>query len=78
MVGPVAPLYNECAQEVVELCKKHGFCVEANNGNGNPMNKKVMNAQLAQFNIIFSKFGHKYLLLPMLASCSSYILAHPS
>ena len=53
MVVPVAPLYNEYAQEVVELCKEHGFCVEADNDNGNTMNKKVRNAQLAQFNFIF-------------------------
>ena len=55
MVVPVAPLYNEYAQEVVELCKEHGFCVEADNDNGNTMNKKVRNAQLAQFNFIFGK-----------------------
>ena len=55
MVVPVAPLYNEYAQEVVELCKEHGFCCEADNDNGNTMNKKVRNAQLAQFNFIFGK-----------------------
>ena len=68
MVVPVAPLYNEYAQEVVELCKKHGFCVEADNDNGNTMNKKVRNAQLAQFNFIFGKSSHEYSLLAFLLS----------
>lgn len=63
MVVPVAPLYNEYAQEVVELCKEHGFCVEADNDKGNSMNKKVRNAQLAQFNFIFSKFLQIYTVL---------------
>ena len=63
MVVPVAPLYNEYAQEVVELCKEHGFCVEADNYKGNSMNKKVRNAQLAHFNFIFGKFLQIYTAL---------------
>ena len=35
--------------------KTGGFCVEADVDNGNTMNKKVRNAQLAQFNFIFGK-----------------------
>merc|ERR1712058_133157 len=53
MVVPVAPLYNDYAKEVVELVRAKGFCVEADVDNGNTMNKKVRNAQLAQYNFIF-------------------------
>merc|ERR1719216_448669 len=53
MVVPVAPLYNDYAAKIVNLMKTGGFCVEADVDNGNTMNKKVRNAQLAQFNFIF-------------------------
>jgi len=53
MVVPVAPLYNDYAKEIVTMMKAGGFCVEADVDNGNTMNKKVRNAQLAQFNFIF-------------------------
>merc|ERR1712083_10978 len=53
MVVPVAPLYNDYAREVVNLMKTGGFCVEADLDDGNTMNKKVRNAQIAQFNFIF-------------------------
>ena len=36
--------------------KTGGFCVEADVDNGNTMNKKVRNAQLAQFNFIFGEW----------------------
>merc|ERR1712013_761894 len=45
--------YNEYAKEIVTMMKAGGFCVEADVDNGNTMNKKVRNAQLAQFNFIF-------------------------
>jgi len=53
MVVPVAPLYNDYALEIVGLMKAAGFCCEADTDNSNTMNKKVRNAQLAQFNFIF-------------------------
>merc|ERR1712113_1260885 len=53
MVVPVAPLYNDYAREIVNLMKTGGFCVEADVDHGNTMNKKVRNAQLAQYNFIF-------------------------
>merc|ERR1712115_218624 len=40
-------------KEVAELLKTKGFCAEADTDDGNTMNKKVRNAQLAQFNFIF-------------------------
>ena len=42
-------------REVVNVMKTGGFCVEADVDNGNTMNKKVRNAQLAQFNFIFGE-----------------------
>merc|ERR1712066_519222 len=53
MVVPVAPLYNDYAKEIVTMMKAGGFCVEADVDNSNTMNKKVRNAQLAQYNFIF-------------------------
>merc|ERR1712038_1470377 len=53
MVVPVGPTFNDYAREIVNLMKTGGFCVEADVDNGNTMNKKVRNAQLAQFNFIF-------------------------
>ena len=47
------------------MMKTGGFCVEADVDNGNTMNKKVRNAQLAQFNFIFGGLLliKKYLLI---------------
>ena len=42
-------------REIVTMMKAGGFCVEADVDNGNTMNKKVRNAQLAQFNFIFGE-----------------------
>merc|ERR1712168_1529089 len=53
MVVPVGPPFNEYASEVAGVMRSAGFCVEADNDNGNTMNKKVRNAQIAQFNFIF-------------------------
>ena len=58
-------------REVVNVMKTGGFCVEADVDNGNTMNKKVRNAQLAQFNFIF---GELYVILDIPVNCkfSSY------
>jgi len=53
MVVPVGPMFNDYASEVANMMRVAGFCVEADNDNGNTMNKKVRNAQLAQYNFIF-------------------------
>jgi len=53
MVVPVGVPFNSYAKEVAELLKTKGFCAEADTDDGNTMNKKVRNAQLAQFNFIF-------------------------
>ena len=56
MVVPVGIPFNNYAREVADLLRKKGFCAEADTDDGNTMNKKVRNAQLAQFNFIFGKW----------------------
>jgi len=53
MVVPVAPPFNEYAKHVQKVMHDGGFCAEADTDDSNTMNKKVRNAQLAQFNFIF-------------------------
>lgn len=53
MVVPVAAPFNEYAQTVQKQLKEAGFMCEANVDNTETMNKKVRNAQIAQFNFIF-------------------------
>merc|ERR1712012_547925 len=55
MVVPVAAPFNDYAQTVQKQLKEEGFMCEANVDNTETMNKKVRNAQLAQFNFIFGK-----------------------
>lgn len=56
MVVPVAAPFNEYAQTVQKQLKEAGFMCEANVDNTETMNKKVRNAQIAQFNFIFGKY----------------------
>ena len=58
MVVPVAAPFNDYAQTVRNQLKEAGFMCEANVDNTETMNKKVRNAQLAQFNFIFGKIFH--------------------
>jgi threonyl-tRNA synthetase len=53
MVVPVGLPFNSYAKEVSDIMRAKGFCVEADTDDGNTMNKKVRNAQLAQYNFIF-------------------------
>ena len=55
MVVPVGPPFNAYAEEVREKLHKAGFCCDADTDDSNTMNKKVRNAQLAQYNFIFGK-----------------------
>jgi len=52
MVVPVGPHVNAYAQEVQDTLKKAGYCCDADTDDGNTMNKKVRNAQIAQYNYI--------------------------
>ena len=63
MVVPVAAPFNEYAQTVQKQLKEAGFMCEANVDNTETMNKKVRNAQIAQFNFIFGKFQQKTAVL---------------
>merc|ERR1712008_671485 len=53
MAVPVGVPFNNYAREVRDMMRAKGFCVEADTDDGNTINKKVRNAQLAQFNFIF-------------------------
>merc|ERR1712179_304491 len=52
MVVPVGAAYNDYAKSIQQELKSQGFTCEAD-VEGDTMNKKVRNAQLAQFNFIF-------------------------
>ena len=60
MVVPVGPHVNAYAQEVQDTLKKAGYCCDADTDDGNTMNKKVRNAQIAQYNYIL---GESFCLL---------------
>lgn len=53
IVVPVAPPFNDYAKEVQTTLYSAGFMCEADVDDGNTMNKKIRNAQLAQYNFIF-------------------------
>ncbi|CAG9833707.1 unnamed protein product [Diabrotica balteata] len=52
MVIPVGPTYDEYAGQVKDKLFSAGFMVEVDTDAGDTMNKKIRNAQLAQFNFI--------------------------
>ncbi|KAJ8958632.1 hypothetical protein NQ318_016357 [Aromia moschata] len=52
MVIPVGPTYDEYAEHVKEKLFEAGFMSEVDTDPGDTMNKKIRNAQLAQFNYI--------------------------
>uniref|UniRef100_A0A182XNS7 threonine--tRNA ligase n=1 Tax=Anopheles quadriannulatus TaxID=34691 RepID=A0A182XNS7_ANOQN len=52
MVVPVGPAYDDYADQVRQRLHEAGFMVEADLDAGDTMNKKIRNAQLAQFNFI--------------------------
>merc|ERR1711997_635762 len=51
MVVPVAPPFNDYAMTVKSQLREAGFICEADVDDSNTMNKKVRNAQLAQYNL---------------------------
>merc|ERR1712226_1228309 len=53
MVVPVGPHVNSYAQEIRDKLQADGYCTWADVDDGNTMNKKVRNAQIAQYNFIF-------------------------
>lgn len=55
MVIPVGPMYDDYAEHVKDKLFKAGFMVEVDVDAGDTMNKKIRNAQLAQFNFILGK-----------------------
>lgn len=63
MVIPVGPMYDEYAQEVQKKVYESGFMAEVDIDAGDTMNKKIRNAQLAQFNFILGMFIRRFVLL---------------
>lgn len=57
MVVPVGPQFDEYAEQVQQKLYRAGFMAEADTDAGDTMNKKIRNAQLAQFNFILGKSG---------------------
>ena len=55
MVVPVGPPFNDYALKVQQILKTEGYLCDVDVDNSNTMNKKVRNAQLAQYNFIFGK-----------------------
>lgn len=53
IVVPVAPPFNDYAQQVRDDVFKAGFACDVNLDDGETMNKKIRNSQLAQYNFIF-------------------------
>lgn len=52
MVVPVGPMFDDYAEKVKQLLYVEGFMCEVDTDAGDTMNKKIRNAQLAQFNFI--------------------------
>ena len=55
MVVPIGPNFNDYAKKVQKDCKEAGFMCDVDVDDGNTMNKKVRNAQLAQYNFILGE-----------------------
>ena len=53
---PVGPHVNDYAQDVRDQLKSSGYCADVDVDDGNTMNKKVRNAQIAQYNFILGKY----------------------
>merc|ERR1712212_408339 len=53
MVVPVGIPFNGYASEVASKLRAAGYCADADTDDSNTMNKKVRNAQIAQYNFIF-------------------------
>ena len=61
MIVPVGIPFNGYASDVAARMRSVGYCAEADTDDGNTMNKKVRNAQIAQFNFILGMlFGLIY------------------
>ena len=55
MIVPVGPPFNEYANKVRQELKSIGYMADTDVDDSNTMNKKVRNAQLAQYNFIFGE-----------------------
>ena len=69
MVVPVGPHVNSYAQEIRDRLQADGYCTDVDVDDGNTMNKKVRNAQLAQYNFILGR-----LILYVISFTTAFIL----
>lgn len=65
MVIPVGPNFDEYAVNVKDKLHAAGFMSEVDTDHGDTLNKKVRNAQLAQFNFIL---GRSYLVFSLICN----------
>lgn len=56
MVVPVGPNFDRYAEEVQKKLYEAGFMSEVDTDAGDTLNKKIRNAQLAQFNFILGNY----------------------
>lgn len=56
MVIPVGPMFDDYATMVKDKLYESGLMAEVDVSPGDTMNKKIRNAQLAQFNFILGEF----------------------
>ena len=68
MVVPVGPHVNSYAQEIRDRLQADGYCTDVDVDDGNTMNKKVRNAQLAQYNFILG------MLIPYVISFATCLI----
>lgn len=55
IVVPVSPVFNDYAIEVQQKIFSSGFCCNLDVDESSTMNKKVRNAQLAQYNFVLGQ-----------------------
>lgn len=66
MVIPVGPTYDDYAEHVKGKLHDAGFMTEVDTDAGDTMNKKIRNAQLAQFNFILGKEAFHEIILKVI------------
>lgn len=59
IVVPVGPPFDDYARQVTKQVHQAGYLCDTDLDLGTTMNKKIRNAQLAQYNFIFGKYREK-------------------
>jgi threonyl-tRNA synthetase len=61
MIVPIGPAFYEYGREVQQRIRAAGFCCDFDTDDGTTMNKKVRNAQMAQYNFILGMISSRSL-----------------